>query len=260
MLMESISKRFKDHYESKFAEFGASPLGVDWGKEEELLLRYRKMLSVMRPQADTTASMLDVGCGYGGLFDYALVHGVGVDYTGIDVAANMIEHAKEHHQDGVFHSGDVLHYPFDRRFDYVVCNGILTQKLETKIREMDHFCNALVRRMFDLCDIGLAFNIMSNKVNLWPKIFTIAVLWRCSHSVSTTSPVKSESTTPIHFLNIRFMSTKTRKAHASRNYWVKWGKCRSGTHSRSGSLHTFLLLPIASADWRPSPASSPCLS
>ena len=165
MLMESISKRFKDHYESKFAEFGASPLGVDWGKEEELLLRYRKMLSVMRPQADTTASMLDVGCGYGGLFDYALVHGVGVDYTGIDVAANMIEHAKEHHQDGVFHSGDVLHYPFDRRFDYVVCNGILTQKLETKIREMDHFCNALVRRMFDLCDIGLAFNIMSNKVN-----------------------------------------------------------------------------------------------
>jgi len=163
--MESVSKRLKAHYESKFAEFGASPRGVDWGKDEELLLRYQKMLSVMRPQADTTVSMLDVGCGYGGLFDYAEGHGVKFDYAGIDVAENMIAYAKTHHPNGAFHLGDVLHHSFDRRFDYVVCNGILTQKLETKIREMDQFCNALVHRMFDLCDVGVAFNVMSSKVN-----------------------------------------------------------------------------------------------
>ncbi len=163
--MQPVSKRLKEHYEKIFSEFGPSSRGVDWGDDQDVLLRYKNMLSVVRAGSSPSPSMLDVGCGYGGLFDYSMGHGIKVDYTGIDVAENMIAHAKTHHQNGAFHLGDVLHYPFDRRFDYVVCNGILTQKLETKIREMDHFCNALVRRMFDLCDVGIAFNLMSNRVN-----------------------------------------------------------------------------------------------
>ena len=99
MLMESISKRFKDHYESKFAEFGASPLGVDWGKEEELLLRYRKMLSVMRPQPHNLDARRRLPDTAGCFMPWFMVSG---STTPILMAANMIEHAKEHHQDGVF--------------------------------------------------------------------------------------------------------------------------------------------------------------
>ena len=163
--MESVSKRLKEHYEKTFSEFGASSRGVDWGKDEDLVLRYENMLSVIKKESDTSASILDVGCGYGGLLDYAVDRGSELNYTGIDVAENMIDHAKNHHENGVFYLGDVLHHPFDQRFDYVVCNGILTQKLATTIREMDQFANALIRRMFELCNTGIVFNIMSNKVN-----------------------------------------------------------------------------------------------
>jgi SAM-dependent methyltransferase len=163
--MESISKRLKEHYEKTFSKFGPNSQGVDWGKEEDLRLRYENMLSVVRTGSCASVSLLDVGCGYGGLLDYAIARDFELDYTGIDVAENMIAYAKTHHRTGAFYLGDVLQYPFDLRFDYVVCNGILTQKLATTIREMDQFSNALIRRMFELCSTGIAFNIMSNKVN-----------------------------------------------------------------------------------------------
>ena len=163
--MEPVSKLFKEHYEKTFSEFGASSRGVDWGKDEDVLLRYEKMLSVIRSKPAQSVSMLDVGCGYGGLLDYAVNRDIEIYYTGIDVAKNMIAHAKLHYENGIFFEGDVLHHSLDRRFDYVVCNGVLTQKLATTIAEMDQFANALIHRMFALCEVGIAFNIMSNKVN-----------------------------------------------------------------------------------------------
>ena len=163
--MEPVSKRLKEHYEKAFSEFGASSRGVDWGKDEDLLLRYDNMLSVARQEAGASVSMLDVGCGYGGLLDHAMARDIEIEYTGIDVAENMIAHAKTHHETGTFYLGDVLHHPFDLRFDYVVCNGILTQKLDATTREMDQFANSLIGRMFELCNNGIAFNIMSDKVN-----------------------------------------------------------------------------------------------
>ncbi|MDA8678190.1 class I SAM-dependent methyltransferase [Luminiphilus sp.] len=163
--MEPVSKRLKEHYEKAFSEFGASSRGVDWGNDEDLLLRYDNMLSVARQEPSVSVSMLDVGCGYGGLLDHVMAQDIKIEYSGIDVAENMIAHAKTHHETGTFYLGDALHYPFDLPFDYVVCNGILTQKLDATIREMDQFANSLIGRMFELCNNGIAFNIMSDKVN-----------------------------------------------------------------------------------------------
>ena len=41
----------------------------------------------------------------------------------------------------------------------------LTQKLETSIKEMEHFANSIIKKMFEISEIGIAFNVMSNKVN-----------------------------------------------------------------------------------------------
>ena len=46
-----------------------------------------------------------------------------------------------------------------------MCNGILTQKLETAGLQMDQFAAQLIRQMFSLCTIGIAFNVMTTKVN-----------------------------------------------------------------------------------------------
>ncbi|MEO8433483.1 MAG: class I SAM-dependent methyltransferase [Pyrinomonadaceae bacterium] len=166
--MDPISKALGQHYAEKFSLHGPSSAGVDWGADEsKMLLRYDKMLAVADWVAGNRPSLLDVGCGYGGLQRYATSKNIDLNYTGIDVAGNMIEWAKENQETGNFIQGDILGYEFGRQFDYVVCNGVLTQKLETPGLEMDEFAAQLIRRMVSLCTIGIAFNVMTTKVNYY---------------------------------------------------------------------------------------------
>lgn len=163
--VENISEKLGKHYSKKFKEFGADPRGVDWGNIEDTILRYKNMLALKCPSLSERMSFLDVGCGYGGLLEYAISQDIRLDYYGIDVAHNMIDYAKENYSEAKFFHGDFLNYPFDRKFDYVVCNGILTQKLETSNKEMDQFANLLIEKMFEISEVGIAFNVMSNRVN-----------------------------------------------------------------------------------------------
>ena len=166
--MDPISKALAEHYADKFTAHGATTEGVDWGPDQaRALLRYEKILNIADFAIGTRASLLDVGCGYGGLRQFAMSRNINLDYTGIDVAANMIEWARANLPDGNFIHGDVLDHKFDREFDYVVCNGILTQKLAATELAMDQFAKQLIRKMFSLCTIGTTFNVMTTKVNYY---------------------------------------------------------------------------------------------
>jgi SAM-dependent methyltransferase len=162
------TESLRRHYSDKFASHGPTSEGVDWGpNEERMLLRYDKMLSVIADVPETKLSLLDVGCGYGGLLTFMGKLGMQVDYTGIDVAENMIEWATQNQPAGKFLCGDALEFNFDRDYDYVVANGVLTQKLQTSSVDMDRFASKLIRRMFATCRYGIAFNVMSTKVNFF---------------------------------------------------------------------------------------------
>lgn len=166
--MSEVSKKLKEHYEATFHANGPTSQGVDWGADASRLeLRYEKMLAVISQGAEGVPSLLDVGCGFGGLLDYAQSKGVELNYTGIDVAENMIQWAQENFIGATFVCGDVLDIKFDRRFDYVICNGILTQKLDVPGSSMDEFAACLIKRMYELCDHGVAFNVMTTKVNFF---------------------------------------------------------------------------------------------
>jgi SAM-dependent methyltransferase len=166
--MHSVTRRLRDHYAARFAEFGPTPRGVDWRREEDVELRYRQMLALIENEkvaSMDTFTLLDVGCGYGGLYTYAKRRWPKMRYVGVEVAEEMINHAARHIPEARFYCEDVLSWQVDERFDYVVCNGILTQKLDISIAEMDQFAHALIKKMFSLCNQGIAFNVMTTKVN-----------------------------------------------------------------------------------------------
>lgn len=167
--MHEISKRLQKHYDSTFEEHGANSSGVDWGENEERLrLRYQKMLAVITKSERTIPSLLDVGCGFGGFFAYIKAKQLQIKYSGIDVSEKMIHWGRENYSgQGDFVVGDVLDMDDKTHFDYMVCNGILTQKLETEGSKMDAFANQLIRKMFSLCRVGVAFNVMTSKVNFY---------------------------------------------------------------------------------------------
>jgi SAM-dependent methyltransferase len=168
MKIHEITKALADHYAVAFSTHGTTPKGVDWGANpQDHLLRLDRMLDVTRRglPAGAKASLLDVGCGFGSLLDRSLERGLPLEYTGIDICEPMVEAARKRHPQARWLSGDILATPCIEHHDYVVCNGILTQKLGASIRDMDEFLKALVRQMFSLCRIGVAFNVMTSYVN-----------------------------------------------------------------------------------------------
>lgn len=166
--MDKVSSKLGAHYNKTFLDHGMSSAGVDWGDDmKKLELRYIKMLSILNSSNLSKHSILDVGCGYGGLLDYAKSKSIDLDYSGVDLVANMIAKASNTHKEAKFIHGDILEMQADSSYDYVICNGILTQKLDVPVLEMDEFAARLIRKMFDLCHIGIAFNIMTTKVNFF---------------------------------------------------------------------------------------------
>jgi len=97
--------------------------------------------------------------------DHAKSRQIAIDYTGIDLIPEMIDHASTNHPDARFTVGDIFTLTESQSFDYAVCNGILTLKLETSILDMDQFARRLIRQMFSIVRRGMAFNMMSSRVN-----------------------------------------------------------------------------------------------
>lgn len=163
--MAGVTQLLHDHYRATFLAHGASSLGVDWGpREEATRLRHDMMLAV----ADGFSgggTLLDVGCGYGALADHIDARGLALDYTGIDVVTEMIDEARRRHPSRSFLQGDFLELDAAGTFDYVVCNGILTQKLAATTLEMNAHARRLITALFATCRRSCAFNVMTTYVN-----------------------------------------------------------------------------------------------
>lgn len=169
--MDNITLELKKHYSQSFKQYGPTPKGVDWGEKEDVSLRYHKMISVIGEERQKDSiSLLDVGCGYGGLLQYMYTNSIpdrdiNILYTGIDVVESMIDYAKANFKEANFIHGDIFDLDTKETFDYVICNGILTQKLSASTMDMDKFAHKLIKKMYALCNVGVVFNIMTSKVN-----------------------------------------------------------------------------------------------
>jgi SAM-dependent methyltransferase len=164
--LEAINETLGRYYTKCFADHGASARGVDWHDSDSLRLHYDKMLAVIRPDPrGQRVSLLDIGCGYGGLLDRAKERGLDIDYSGIDLVGEMAAHGQRRHPEARFARADIFTFEPQRSFDYVVANGVLTEKLDVSIIEFGRFARRMIKRMFDLAGAGIAFNMMTSYVN-----------------------------------------------------------------------------------------------
>lgn len=168
MSSDSISLALANYYLECFEKFGAEPRGVGWGPDQrdhelrlDVLLEGISRASVGNP----APTLLDVGCGYGSLLDRAINREVGIDYSGIDMCEPMINEARKRHPNANWIVGDFMKEPVAGRYDFVVSNGVLTQKLEATSHEMDEFLKLFVAKMFDAARVGVAFNVMTSFVD-----------------------------------------------------------------------------------------------
>jgi len=163
--LDSIVK----HYEDCLEEHGDTHLGVDWPKLDDVDKRYKVMLEVMAPPPNNndTFTLLDFGCGAAHLLDYIQKHHLKhINYSGLDVSEKFVALSKSKFPGIDFYALDILQKEQDYpSFDYIVMNGVFTEKRELTFDEMwNYFCE-LLTNVFAHAKTGLAFNVMSKAVD-----------------------------------------------------------------------------------------------
>jgi hypothetical protein len=101
------------------------------------------------------------------LYQYVLANGLeGIEYSGADLSEKFLERSRAKYPDRPYYLLDVLESPDELpSFDYVVANGVFTQKLDNTQDEMWDYFTELVEVVFAKAEIGLAFNVMSKQVD-----------------------------------------------------------------------------------------------
>jgi SAM-dependent methyltransferase len=166
-----LSMQLGEHYAQTLAIHGPTPQGIEWGTEEKADSRYRAMASLFQNvfqgpfPSPEKAHLLDVGCGYGAFIPYFKKAYPQGNYTGIDCAPSMIQQAQEIYPSFTFLQGDVLTDPRLETYDYVVCNGVLTQRLTIPVHTMEAYAHQVIQRLFSLCRVGCAFNLTTDQVS-----------------------------------------------------------------------------------------------
>jgi SAM-dependent methyltransferase len=164
------AKRYLDivaHYESCLEKHGDNHLGVDWPNATDAEKRYRVMLEVIRPGAEVPVALLDFGCGASHLYEYIARNDVkNLVYSGLDISPKFISLSRRKFPANEYHCVDIL--AADTRlpsYDYIVMNGVFTEKRELPFDEMLAYFKSLVEEAFKRANRGVAFNVMSKQVD-----------------------------------------------------------------------------------------------
>lgn len=156
-MSDNILRRVADYYAAKLAAYGTTARGVDWNSETSQVERHRQLASLFADKP--TASVIDLGCGYGDFLRFLRAEGFSGSYVGYDIAPAMIAAARRLHGEGEDRRWRVGAVP-DEVADYAVASGILNVKGDVPANDWAEH----VRRTLDLLanagKRGFAFNAL----------------------------------------------------------------------------------------------------
>ena len=146
---------------------------------EAALARVQARLGIIpKESVGQTTTLLDFGCGSAQLMDHiGRTKRDWSQYSGMDVSESCIKTASEKYPKCSFYCNNILtDKPAVPPFDYVVMNGVLTEKLSLSQEEMLKFTETLLVKVFEMAAKGMAFNVMSKIVD-WerPDLFHLSM-------------------------------------------------------------------------------------
>lgn len=154
------------------------------------------------------SSILDLGCGTGGLFSFLRHQGYNGRYLGVDIFPGAAFKAKKLHPEGEFALLDVLSPSFVEKFDFVFACGTFSVRLGSDNYD---FLEAYIRKMKLLGNIGVAFTFLPEadyRTELSPKLFFYEgerVLEICKKlpgaSRVITQPTSADQQTLVYLIN-----------------------------------------------------------
>lgn len=128
---------------------------VGWSSRSTQVTRFDILTNIGPLQG---RSILDVGCGVGDFYGYLKEKNIEVDYIGYDLIPENCRAATEKYGKELFFDKDILDTTERKQFDYVVASGIFFLPADN----WEDAVTAILKRMFDLCRIGIATNFLSS--------------------------------------------------------------------------------------------------
>jgi SAM-dependent methyltransferase len=135
---------------------------MNWKDAASQALRFRILCEVCDLRG---RSLHEVGAGAGHLLDYLREAGIAVDYSGSDLSPAMVEAARRLHPGARFELRDLLLEDPEPSYDVVLCSGLFHVCLGHGGEPWRRFVRETVRRMWALCRVAIAFNLMSDRVD-----------------------------------------------------------------------------------------------
>lgn len=165
--MEKEYLKIAEHYESCLKEHGDSYLGVGWNDEQDVKKRFKVMLELFEKDKSDHVELLDFGCGTAHLYEYIKRENLNeIIYSGLDISKNFVEVSSKKYPDLDFYNLDILQDDSNLPiFDYVIMNGVFTQKRDLSDEEMFEYLKSMISNIFSKVRKGIAFNVMSKCVD-----------------------------------------------------------------------------------------------
>jgi cyclopropane fatty-acyl-phospholipid synthase-like methyltransferase len=125
------------------------------------------MLEVIKTRATERVSLLDFGCGASHLYEYILRYRLNnIEYSGLDLSPAFINLSQRKFPSIRYYNLDILDTSASLPdFDYIVMNGVFTEKRELSFDEMLTYFKDVVTRVFNKARVAIAFNVMSPHVD-----------------------------------------------------------------------------------------------
>ena len=153
--------------ETYLADYGDSYKGIGRFKEEQALRSYQTMLEIIKPNSERKTTLLDFGCGLSHFYAYIQESGINnIQYNGLDISEKFLAVSRQKYPENRYYQIDVLEDDSQLpQFDYIIMNGIFTQKCDLSYEAMWEYFTTILPRVFDHAKIALAFNVHSKIVD-----------------------------------------------------------------------------------------------
>lgn len=156
MYKKEEKKLLIDSYNERLQKFGHSYKTLGWprGRHE---LRYYILLTQWNLE---NKSVLDFGCGFGDMCNYAKKLSLNINYSGIDINEKLILEGKKAYPSVNLEVRDAFEQGLDKKYDYILSSGVHNFKIK------DNW--SFIKKTFELYNQysinGFALNFLSSKV------------------------------------------------------------------------------------------------
>jgi SAM-dependent methyltransferase len=146
------------YYGSRLARHGATAQGVDWNGTESHERRHAQFLRLLA--GDFEASIIDLGCGFGDFLRFLRAAGHRGRFTGYDIAASMIDKARELHGEDDDRRWHVGARPAETA-DFAVASGIFNVRGDVPEDAWRAYVDDTIDILARAGRRGFAFNVLS---------------------------------------------------------------------------------------------------